>query len=205
MCRRSITARSMRKTNTSPSSAAATRRWIACAPPCARARNPSPASIAATATTCRARLREVANAEEEGVVFEWLTLPKAFLGQKNVEGVRLTRMRLGMPDASGRKAPEEVEGRGFHARCRSRHQGAGLRCRRSAGDIRSAGPCRHALGHGAGEAVDTDEQPRRRVRGAATSCAAPRWSCGRSATAAMRRRRSTNISKAKAQPALAAE
>ena len=25
-------------------------------------------------------LREVVNAEEEGVVFEWLTLPKAFLG-----------------------------------------------------------------------------------------------------------------------------
>ena len=34
-------------------------------------------------------LREVANAEEEGVDFEWLTLPRAFLGQKNVEGVRL--------------------------------------------------------------------------------------------------------------------
>ena len=58
-------------------------------------------------------LREVANAEEEGVVFEWLTLPKAFLGQDNVEGVRISRMRLGMPDASGRKAPEEVKGADF--------------------------------------------------------------------------------------------
>ena len=58
-------------------------------------------------------LREVANAEEEGVVFEWLTLPKAFLGQENVEGVRIARMRLGMPDASGRKAPEEVKGADF--------------------------------------------------------------------------------------------
>jgi glutamate synthase (NADPH/NADH) small chain len=29
-------------------------------------------------------LREVANAEEEGVVFEWLTLPKGFLGRENV-------------------------------------------------------------------------------------------------------------------------
>src|SRR6185312_16962904 len=58
-------------------------------------------------------LREVANAEEEGVVFEWLTLPKAFLGKDNVEGVRISRMRLGMPDPSGRKAPEEVKGADF--------------------------------------------------------------------------------------------
>jgi glutamate synthase (NADPH/NADH) small chain len=58
-------------------------------------------------------LREVANAEEEGVVFEWLTLPKAFLGQENVEAVRIARMRLGMPDASGRKSPEEVKGADF--------------------------------------------------------------------------------------------
>ncbi|HEX7725780.1 MAG TPA: FAD-dependent oxidoreductase, partial [Rhizomicrobium sp.] len=53
-------------------------------------------------------LREVANADEEGIVFEWLTLPKAFLGKKKVSGVRLTRMRLGTPDHSGRKAPVEI-------------------------------------------------------------------------------------------------
>jgi glutamate synthase (NADPH/NADH) small chain len=58
-------------------------------------------------------LREVANADEEGIVFEWLTLPKAFLGKKKVEGVRLTRMRLGTPDHSGRKTPVEVEGADF--------------------------------------------------------------------------------------------
>jgi glutamate synthase (NADPH/NADH) small chain len=58
-------------------------------------------------------LREVANAEEEGIVFEWLTLPKAFLGLENVEGVRIARMRLGMPDATGRKAPEEIKGADF--------------------------------------------------------------------------------------------
>jgi glutamate synthase (NADPH/NADH) small chain len=55
-------------------------------------------------------LREVVNAEEEGIVFEWLTLPKAFLGADDVEGARITRMRLGVPDASGRKAPEEIRG-----------------------------------------------------------------------------------------------
>lgn len=58
-------------------------------------------------------LREVANAEEEGVTFDWLTLPKAFLGQKNVEGVRIARQRLGMADASGRKIPEEIKGADF--------------------------------------------------------------------------------------------
>ena len=58
-------------------------------------------------------LREVANAEEEGVTFEWLTLPKAFLGHSDVEGVRITRMRLGVPDVTGRKTPEEVHGSDF--------------------------------------------------------------------------------------------
>ena len=59
-------------------------------------------------------LREVANAEEEGVVFDWLTLPKAFLGKKNVEAVRIVRQRLGMADASGRKTPEEIKGSDFN-------------------------------------------------------------------------------------------
>jgi glutamate synthase (NADPH/NADH) small chain len=58
-------------------------------------------------------LREVANAEEEGVKFEWLTLPKAFLGMENVEGVRIARQRLGAPDTSGRKSPEEIKGADF--------------------------------------------------------------------------------------------
>jgi glutamate synthase (NADPH/NADH) small chain len=58
-------------------------------------------------------LREVANAEEEGVDFQWLTLPKAFLGMENVEGVRIAKMRLGLPDATGRKSPEEIKGADF--------------------------------------------------------------------------------------------
>ncbi|MDE2135408.1 MAG: NAD(P)-dependent oxidoreductase [Alphaproteobacteria bacterium] len=55
-------------------------------------------------------MREVANAEEEGVEFKWLTLPKGFLGMDNVEGVLISRMRLGLPDATGRKTPEEIKG-----------------------------------------------------------------------------------------------
>ncbi len=59
-------------------------------------------------------LREVANAEEEGVVFEWLAAPRGLLGgAEGVTGVRAVRMRLGPPDSSGRRAPEAVDGSDF--------------------------------------------------------------------------------------------
>jgi glutamate synthase (NADPH/NADH) small chain len=58
--------------------------------------------------------REVANAEEEGVRFEWLAAPRALQGDAaGVSGVRAARMRLGPPDASGRQTPEEVPGADF--------------------------------------------------------------------------------------------
>ncbi len=57
-------------------------------------------------------LREVVNAEEEGVVFEWLTLPRSMA----TSGVRISRQRLGLPDASGRRAPEEIAGADFTLR-----------------------------------------------------------------------------------------
>ncbi|MEL6799630.1 MAG: NAD(P)-dependent oxidoreductase [Pseudomonadota bacterium] len=53
--------------------------------------------------------REVANAEEEGVEFVWLSAPKGFVGDE-VSGVRVSKMRLGAPDATGRQSPEEIEG-----------------------------------------------------------------------------------------------
>ncbi|MFO1105633.1 MAG: NAD(P)-dependent oxidoreductase [Amaricoccus sp.] len=52
--------------------------------------------------------REVANAEEEGVEFAWLTAPRGFTGDDTVAGVRVARMRLGAPDATGRQSPEEI-------------------------------------------------------------------------------------------------
>lgn len=55
-------------------------------------------------------MRETQNAEEEGVEFNWLRAPKAFTGEGSVAGVRVAKMRLGAPDPSGRRAPEEVEG-----------------------------------------------------------------------------------------------
>lgn len=53
--------------------------------------------------------REVANAEEEGVEFVWLSAPKGFTGD-TVEGVMVQKMRLGQPDATGRQVPEVIEG-----------------------------------------------------------------------------------------------
>ncbi|MGL4236624.1 NAD(P)-dependent oxidoreductase [Tabrizicola sp.] len=54
--------------------------------------------------------REVANAEEEGVEFVWLSAPKGFTGGTEVEGVMVQKMRLGAPDATGRQTPELIEG-----------------------------------------------------------------------------------------------
>jgi glutamate synthase (NADPH/NADH) small chain len=58
-------------------------------------------------------MREVRNAEEEGVHFAWLSAPEAFLGDDVVTGVRAVRMRLGLPDASGRQSVEIVPGSHF--------------------------------------------------------------------------------------------
>ena len=62
-------------------------------------------------------MREVANAEEEGVIFEWLTAPKGFTDNDSVTGVKAVRMRLGPPDATGRQAPEEVPGSDYTEPC----------------------------------------------------------------------------------------
>ena len=55
-------------------------------------------------------LREVKNAEEEGVQFVWLTAPEAFLGDDHVTGVRAVRMHLGLADASGRQSVDPIGG-----------------------------------------------------------------------------------------------
>jgi glutamate synthase (NADPH/NADH) small chain len=57
--------------------------------------------------------REVANAEEEGVEFVWLSAPEAFLGDAVVNAVRAQRVHLGMPDATGRQTPQLIEGSHF--------------------------------------------------------------------------------------------
>ena len=56
---------------------------------------------------------EIAEAEEEGVIFKNLTNPIEITGDTNnkVKAVRLQIMELGEPDASGRRSPVPVEGK----------------------------------------------------------------------------------------------
>jgi glutamate synthase (NADPH/NADH) small chain len=58
-------------------------------------------------------MREVHNAEEEGVRFAWLSAPEAFVGDERVRGVRSVRMHLGLPDATGRQQVEPIHGSHF--------------------------------------------------------------------------------------------
>ena len=50
--------------------------------------------------------REVENAIEEGVDFNWLTLPIQYQGKNNLDEVKIAKMELGSPDESGRRKPE---------------------------------------------------------------------------------------------------
>ena len=56
---------------------------------------------------------EVQYAMDEGVDFQFLAAPEAFLGDDAVTGVRAIRIHLGVPDASGRQTPEPIEGSNF--------------------------------------------------------------------------------------------
>jgi len=53
-------------------------------------------------------LREVVNAEEEGVEFIWLSGPKKFIGSKKISSVIVEKMKLSNADSSGRKKPEPI-------------------------------------------------------------------------------------------------
>jgi len=59
-----------------------------------------------------ARLEEVENAEEEGVIFNFLTLPIGYIGDENgwVKEIEYLKMELGEPDDSGRRRPIPIEG-----------------------------------------------------------------------------------------------
>ena len=50
--------------------------------------------------------REVANAEEEGVEFVWLSSPKEFKGKNKIENLVVDQIQLGEPDETGRRKPE---------------------------------------------------------------------------------------------------
>ena len=52
--------------------------------------------------------REVENAEEEGVDFQWLSAPQAFTGDDKVSAVMAQRIHLGQPDETGRQVPQII-------------------------------------------------------------------------------------------------
>jgi glutamate synthase (NADPH/NADH) small chain len=58
--------------------------------------------------------REVGYAEEEGVEFVYLAQPEAFLGERKLSGVRAQRIHLGLADATGRQAPQLIDGAHFN-------------------------------------------------------------------------------------------
>jgi glutamate synthase (NADPH/NADH) small chain len=62
-----------------------------------------------------ARAEEVHHAEEEGIIFDFLTNPIEIYGDDKgwVRGMRCIRMKLGEPDASGRRRPLPIEGSEF--------------------------------------------------------------------------------------------
>lgn len=59
-----------------------------------------------------ARIEEVENAIEEGIIFDFLTNPVEVLGDEKgwVKGIKCIKMELGEPDTSGRRRPTPIEG-----------------------------------------------------------------------------------------------
>jgi glutamate synthase (NADPH/NADH) small chain len=62
-----------------------------------------------------ARAEEFHHAEEEGIIFDFLTNPVEILGDEkgSVRGMRCIHMKLGEPDDSGRRRPIPIEGSEF--------------------------------------------------------------------------------------------
>jgi glutamate synthase (NADPH/NADH) small chain len=62
-----------------------------------------------------ARAEEVHHAEEEGIIFDFLTNPTEIIGDDKgwVKSIRCIRMELGEPDASGRRSPIPITGSEF--------------------------------------------------------------------------------------------
>ena len=61
--------------------------------------------------------REVFNAIEEGIEFNWLTLPINYVGNKTIEKVKIVKMQLGSPDETGRRNPEQIQNSEYEIQC----------------------------------------------------------------------------------------
>lgn len=66
-----------------------------------------------------ARAEEVHHAKEEGIIFNLLTNPVEILVDESgwVKGMRVIKMELGEPDASGRRRPVEIPGSEYDIEC----------------------------------------------------------------------------------------
>lgn len=66
-------------------------------------------------TEMPARQEEIENAEEEGILFEFLSSPVQFISNNSgwIKEMECVRMELGEPDASGRRRPVPVKGSEF--------------------------------------------------------------------------------------------
>jgi len=58
-------------------------------------------------------VREVYNAEEEGVEFLWLSNTKEFIGPEKISRILVEKMKLAEPDSSGRKKPYPIPNSDF--------------------------------------------------------------------------------------------
>lgn len=66
-------------------------------------------------TEMPARHEEIARAEQEGVIFKFITAPVRYIGNEDgwVSEMELIQMKLGEPDASGRRRPEPIPGSNY--------------------------------------------------------------------------------------------
>jgi glutamate synthase (NADPH/NADH) small chain len=77
---------------------------------------------------------EIDEADAEGVRFSFLSDPVRFLGMHRLEAVECRLMRLGDPDASGRRRPEPIPGSDFVLRADTAVKAIGQRPRTELGE-----------------------------------------------------------------------
>ena len=76
------------------------------------------------------RVEERIHAREEGVIFEYLTLPIRLLGDEQgvLRGAECVRMELGTPDAKGRRSPVPIAGSNYILPCDTAVLAIGYNC-----------------------------------------------------------------------------
>jgi len=101
------------------SSAAATWPWTRCERPGASVRRKATIVYRARTTSCRPARRRSTTRSRRAFRFEFLAAPLEVLADENrwVTGLRVQKMELGEPDASGRRRPKPIPGSEFTIDC----------------------------------------------------------------------------------------